>query len=246
MKHLKTALFSSLLAAGLLCGTIGFHAAAYTVDEVAQKAREAGYSEEQVQRGYNEWNTGIYTQEDLDQAYEALCGYQSNVDSKIDSIFDNGSSQSTVSSAAESADSSAVSAPDRIPSAEFISMTLDEKIAYVNSLPAAEKDAFLNGLSAAERNSIIKQMSVSDKADIMQGYVDAASAMGMNMVVDSLSENGVSVTVRDKDGVIIDKASVGVTIDETGISHTRLFALAGAAIALACAGLGWLYRRLRA
>lgn len=250
-KTMRRLALACVLMAGAVCSMIGLHTAAYTVDEVAQKAREAGYSEEQVQRGYNEWSSGIYTQEDLDAAYEALADYQSTVDSKIDDIFSSTDTSSTPdtssgSGTSSTSDTSSDSGTDsKVSSADFINMTLEEKIAYVSAMSDEEKSEFLSNLTTEERNSIIKQMSLSDKADIMQGYVDAASAMGMNMAVDSLSEDGISVTIRDADGVVIDKASVGITIDETGISHTKLVTIACAGIVMALAGFAWIYRCIR-
>lgn len=125
-------------------------------------------------------------------------------------------------------------------------MTLDEKIAYVNSMTPADKEAFLNNLTPAERNSIIKQMNIDDQADLLQGYIDAAKGMNMNIAVDSISEQGIAVTIRDNDGTVMDKTAMGgVTIDETGISHTGLLACTSGAALLAIAGFAGLHRYLR-
>ena len=63
--------FAAVLTACCLCGG-GLHAAAITVDDVAQKAREVGFPEEQVQLGYNYWASGEYTEKDLEEAYARL------------------------------------------------------------------------------------------------------------------------------------------------------------------------------
>ncbi len=299
-KHFKTSMLAVLLAAGCLCCTAGLTAAAITVDDVAQKAREVGFPEEQVQLGYNMWATGEYTQADLEEAYAMLCEYDTDANDKIDSIFDTGAtgtttppatepdrtgdvtpsgntssagssdnstvtppSQST-SSAADSASgsansnaggtaggntsSAAPSAPSEskpsgtVTSTDFILMTLDEKIAYVNSMSPEDKENFLNNLTPAERNSIIKQMNIDDQAELLQGYINVAEKMNMNISVDSISSEGIAITVRDNEGTIVDKSATGITIDETGISHTGLLAAAAAAILLCAAGFAGLYR----
>ncbi|MDE6658302.1 MAG: hypothetical protein K2J88_06955, partial [Oscillospiraceae bacterium] len=130
---------------------------------------------------------------------------------------------------------------DRIAPAEFINMTLDEKINYVNTLEENQRSEFLSSLSREERNSIIKQLPTDQKMTLMQNYIDTASAMGMNVVVDSVTDNNISLTVRDNEGIIIDKADVGIVIDETGISHTKPLAFAGLGILTAVAGFGLLY-----
>ncbi len=284
-------LAAALTACALCCGA-GIHAAAVTVDEVAQKAREVGFPEEQVQLGYNYWATGQYTQADLEAAYAKLCEYDTQANDKIDSIFDTGStaeptptepdrtgneikptqppvnssgnsgntsSGGTVDSAADSGNAGGAgtsgsvnsSAPAQtqpatnpVNSYDFIMMSLDEKIAYVNSMSPEDKENFLNNLTPAERNSIIKQMNVNDQAELLQGYIDAAKGMNMNIAVDSISAEGIAITVRDNEGTIIDKSATGITIDETGISYDGLLAASAAAVLLAAAGFVLVYRYL--
>lgn len=295
MKHNKwrTRTLAVLLAAGSLCCGAGIHAAAITVDDVAQKAREVGFPEEQVQLGYNYWATGQYTEADLEAAYAKLCEYDTQADDKIDSIFDTGStaeptptepdrtgnetqpvqppvnssadagnagntsSNSTADSAADSGNAGGTSgsvdssapAPTQpvtnpVSSYDFIMMSLDEKIAYVNSMSPEDKENFLNNLTPGERNSIIKQMNVNDQAELLQGYIDAAKGMNMNIAVDSISAEGIAITVRDDEGTIIDKSATGITIDETGISYDGLLAASAAAVLLAAAGFVLVYRYL--
>ncbi len=286
----NTKLLASLLACGCLIGGSAFSASAITVDDVAQKAREVGFPEEQVQLGYNYWATGNYTQADLEMAYAKLCEYDVQADEKVDSIFDTpvqtptsppatepdrtgenssasqdsssssssgnasggGSSSSSSSStssggsASSTGSSSGTASGGTVTSTDFINMTLDEKIAYVNSMTPADKENFLNNLTPAERNSIIKQMNIDDQADLLQGYIDAAKGMNMNIAVDSISEQGIAVTIRDNEGTVVDKTAMGgVTIDETGISHTGLLACTSGAALLAIAGFAGLHRYLR-
>lgn len=254
---IKTMFFSSILAAGLCCSAMGFHAAAYTLQDVIDKAHSVGVPESTIQQGINMWDTGEYDQADIDTAWYALDDYNSTVQDKIDDLFGGGSSSpsegtssavdsagDTTSSSGGTVSSGSSGVTSGVTSSDFINMTLEEKIAYVNGMDPAGRQAFLDGLSNAERNSIIKQMSIKDKTDILEDYMQVADAMGMHMVVDSISEDGIGVTVRDKNGVIVDKTAMGITIDETGISHTKLLVTAAAAFTLAASGLIWLYRCL--
>lgn len=281
--RMKLRALAAVLAASCICCTAGLAAsAAVTVDDVANKARELGFPEAQVQTGYNYWATGAYTQEDLDLAWEYLLNFEKESNEKFESIFE--SDSSTASSGTESAAESSTSASsaadstasqdstasgsstsstdstastesiaptestsssgsgNAVSSVDFINMTLDEKIAYVNSMSPEEKDAFLANLSPEERKSIMKQMSIDDKADLMEGYIGVAEQMGMNVVVDNLTDDNISLTIRDDEGVIIDQSAMGVTIDETGISYTGLLAAAAAGVVLAVGGLICLYR----
>lgn len=262
----KYAISAGILSACLLCSA-GISASAYTADDVAQKAREAGWPEYLIQSGYNEWASGSYTQEDLDEAYGSVMSYNEQTEEIICNAFgvepqpkpdpvvtdpiptdptnapenpvtpDNNNTGNPDSSA----DPGTPVIPDRVSSSDFINMTLDEKKEYVNSLADDQKNAFLASLSKEERNSIIKQLPTDQKVALMQTYIDTASSMGMNVVVDSMTDQNISVTVRNDEGVIIDKAGVGVVIDETGISHTKPLLFAGLGILTAAAGFVLLY-----
>lgn len=272
----KYAISAGIFTACFICSA-NISAKAYTADDVAQKARDAGWPEYLIQSGYNEWASGSYSQDDLDQAYYSVQSYDEQTEQMICNAFgvepqpsteppqqtptqnqtnpDNTTSQNTSSPDSSGSDNSASqtipdsdnSSPDssapnnRIDSAEFINMTLDEKINYVNTLEDSQKSEFLSGLSREERNSIIKQFPAEQKMALMQNYIDTASSMGMNVVVDSVTDNNISVTVRDNEGVIIDKAGVGIVIDETGISHTKPLLFAGLGILTAITGFSLLY-----
>ncbi|MDE5769120.1 MAG: hypothetical protein K2H29_09140 [Oscillospiraceae bacterium] len=264
----KFAVSAGILSACLLCSA-GISAKAYTADDVAQKAREAGWPEYLIQSGYNEWASGSYTQEDLNDAYDSVESYNEQTEEMICNAFgiepqpkpvpapdsspdsepdsenssqpDHSGNSDTPGNPGNSDNSGNSNIPDRIPSSDFINMTLDEKKDYVNSLPEDQKSEFLSSLTKEERNSIIKQFPTEQKVALMQTYIDTASSMGMNVVVDSMTDQNISVTVRNDEGVIIDKAGVGVVIDETGISHTKPLVFAGLGILTAAAGFVLLY-----
>lgn len=258
---MKAIILTAALAAGCLCCGAGISASAYTIDDIIQKAREQGISETQIQVGVNHWTTGAYTQEELDAIYWQLDAYGDSADEMVDSMFKDyyGNTTPTESepdrtgSETDSSDSSSdssvsESAPeppaDSVASTDFINMTLEEKMAYVNSMSPEDRDHFLANLTPAERNSIIKQMSADDQAKLLQGYIDLAKQMGLNVAVDSLTEEGIAITVRDEDGVVVDKSATGIIVDETGISYSGLLAAAAAAVILAVSGIAWLYHHL--
>ena len=274
---MKQKKFSALCAGILtvcLCSA-NFSVSAYTPDEVAQKAREAGWPETLIQTGYNQWASGEFSQEELDEAYDSVLDYNEQTEEFIynqfgidpdearqkiaekeaqvqketssetqpasETVQDSETSASETETQAETSETSQKTDTQFISDSEFINMNMDEKKAYVNSLSSDEKTEFLSSLSTEARNSIIKQLPTEDKVAIMQKYIDTASTMGMNVTVDELTEKDISVTVRNNDGIVVDKAEVGVVIDETGISHTKplLFAVIG--ILFSVGGFGWLY-----
>ncbi len=272
---------AGILTACLCCASLGV--SAYTPDEVAAKAREAGWPENIIQIGYNQWASGEYTQEQLDEAYDSVLDYNEQTEEFVYNSFgidpdearakiaEKETAETSVPTEAETQPetsapettenpSESQTAPETteqtapettvppetqpekyIPDSEFISMTLEQKQEYVNSLDTDDKTDFIAGLSTEARNSIIKQLPTDEKIAIMQKYIDTATTMGMNITVDEITDKDISLTVRNQEGVVVDKAEVGIVIDETGISYTKPLLAAGIGILISAAGFGWLY-----
>ena len=258
-----TAALTGCLSAGLmLCGALS--ASAYTPDDVAAKARAAGWPEYLIQAGYNEWNSGNYTQEKLDQAYESVQQYDEQTEELICASLnirkpaDSASQSPAAETPAAADDGGTQEAPaadtvtkadgtteERIDKSDFINMSLEEKKDYVASLSEESQAAFMESLSSEERKSILKQLPAEDKAALVQTYVDAASDMGMNVAVDKLEGNDVSLTIRNEEGQVIGKTAVGTIIDETGIDHALPLLSALCAALLAGAGFAVIARKNR-
>jgi len=128
----------------------------------------------------------------------------------------------------------------------FASMTLNEKKAYVASLPENERAAFVAGLSNHDRNSIIKQMDPDAQANVMHGFIQAGEQLGMHVSVDSIGgDNGINYSVRNSDGTLIDSASLGGGVDQTGWNLTVPILSAGGAVLLSAGGFVWIALRSR-
>ncbi|MDE5792748.1 MAG: hypothetical protein K2H66_04400 [Oscillospiraceae bacterium] len=210
----------------------------HTVDDIITMAKEVGYPEDWIQTGENEWesNSESYTQDDLDTIYHKVEAYKKKQDEEFGKIFPPSTEPSP-----ELPQETVAPQDNRIDSNQFINMTLEEKQNYINSLSDSEREAFLASLSPSERNSIMKQLPTDQKILLMQDYIDTANTMGLNVSVDSITDDNISLTIRNDDGIIINKADVGVIIDETGISHTKPLLFAGVGILTAIAGFGLLY-----
>ena len=253
------------LSCAAVCFTFGgcsLTAGAYSADDVAAKARASGWPEYLIQEGYSQWASGEYTQQQLDEAYASVSEYDEKTGKMIanslgvryqEAPAPTGSSAPTEADPTAAEDVPAASAAtvtktdgtteERIPAADFIKMSLEEKQAYVASLSEESKIAFMETLTPEERRSVLKQLPNEDKASLVQEYVNAASGMGMNVAVDSISGGDVSMTIRNSEGTVVGKMAVGTIVDETGISHTAPYLGALAAIVLAAAGIGFVNRR---
>lgn len=208
----------------------------HTVDDIVQRAKESGYPEDIILAGRNQWESDDYTQDDLDTMYHQVEKYDKKLEDLIKNMFPPSTEPSP-----ELPQETASPINHRIDSDTFINMTLEEKQNYINSLSDSEREAFLAGLSPAERNSMIKQLPADQKMQLTQDYIDTANTMGLNISVDAITDDNISLTIRNDDGIIINKADVGVVIDETGISHTKPLLFTGLGILTAITGFGVLY-----
>lgn len=143
--------------------------------------------------------------------------------------------QDTPSSNAPAGNASGQDTPAQTPDIElpvndtgktFAEMTLDEKIAYVNQIPAEDRAAFLTNLTTEERNSFIKQLSMDDKAEVMNAFLSVGNTIGLNFTVDEMTNESIVISARDQDGKLVDVSSMGITIENTGKSYTEPITIA--------------------
>ena len=135
--------------------------------------------------------------------------------------------------------------PSVLPEKPFVNMTLEEKKAYISSLPQEERARFLVEISVHERNSIIKQMDRQSQADLASGFIDLGKDLGMNISVDNLGADGIDYSVRNEDGALVVASTVGVSIDDTGWD-TTVPVLTGALMILgAVGGIAYFGLRMR-
>lgn len=261
-RTMKHRILAALFAAGCFFSVNGLSAsAAVTVDDIANKARELGFPEAQVQEGYNMWSSGAYTQDDLDKIWAELENFEGDILDLYEKILMSGveipsqtttdpvnpteKTEGTTDAPTEGTQApEATEAPTQAPTKEFAKMTLEEKRAYVSGMTPEERRTFLENLTPEERKSLLKQMSIDNKAEVMEGFLGVAEEMGMHVTVDKLTDDNISLTIRDDQGVIVDKSEMGITIDETGISHTGLLVSAAAGAILALSGLAVLSRKM--
>ena len=135
--------------------------------------------------------------------------------------------------------------PSVKPDKPFAEMTLEEKRAYVDSLPEDERVPFLGTLSPEERSSILRQLDPDRKRDIVAGMSDTADQMGMHVSVDDLSDGNLKISVRDSDGNLLDASSLGLSVDPTGWDMTVPVLCGGMMTLAAIGGLTWLGVRSR-
>lgn len=232
---------AALCSTALLCAATAIPASASTVNDVIAAAYAVGIPAQYVQEGIAMYGGGNYTSEQCDQAIASIYSYQGRVDELLEDYFgvpsngggnsgssgnnSNSSSNSNSSNNANSENNGGTSG-DSDGSKSFTDMTLDEKIDYVNQLPAEERSNYISNLTTEERNSFIKQLPVSDKAAVLNEFLGVGDSLGLHFTVDEMTNDSVVVSARDKDGKLIDVSAMGVTVEETGKSYTTPITIA--------------------
>lgn len=268
MKKFRKALAGLLISAAAVCGTVSAAPAAFaaTIDDVAAVARQYGIPESAIQQGYNEYyaDPDIYTSEHFDSAIAYIEAYHQDIINQLTGGSGNpqppteapvqtepattAASTETVTKPASSGESSPQtptgenSIPNRVPEKDFINMTLEEKQNYVASLSPEDQTAFLNSLSPDELKSVVKQLPTEEKASVLDNFAKASSSLGVNVTVDEISNDSVSISMRNNKGELVDVASLGVIVEDTGYDYRPVYLIA-AAMLLAAAGGIWLVLR---
>lgn len=257
-KHMKqTTKKLAGLACGLAlvlgCGAGTLTASATSVGDVIAHAYAVGLPESDIQACIAQYSGREYTSEQCDQAIAALDNWAKERDNKINEEINKGTTtaapeenRTTETTAATAAAAAGKTAQTTAPAKkDFLNMTLNEKVEYINSLPADQRNDFVQNMSNEERNSFLKQMKTSDQLDVISAMTDVGKAFGVNFSVDSVSDDAISVSIHDENGNLVGVSTYGNTVEATGIPYTVPVLIGGGAILLASAGLGALLLRSR-
>lgn len=264
MKKQCITLISCLCAAACLSPLT---ASATTVGDVIAHAYAVGLPESTIQECISMYSGGEYTSAQCDSAIAALDQWAASCDDAISDVVEEGNDsdssdtedpteietdttedkqQETKTSKQDSDTGSDTASSDSntsgadISTDEFINMTIDEKVDYINSLSSDEKEAFMNNMSNEERNSFVKQMSTTKQAEILSQLLGLGDAFDLNFSVDTINDDAVSISVRDDDGNLVSVAAFGDVVEETGKPYTIPVVIGAGLILLGAGGIGFL------
>ena len=156
MKRTMRYLLPALCTAAL-CLSSSLSVSAYTADDVAAKARAAGWPEYLIQAGYNEWASGNYSQSDLDKAYNSVSQYDQDTGDLIRDALGVGNAPSDPAS--DSPTGASADAATDAPTSEEASAAASEQPASQAASQAASQPASHAEDLPAETNAPAKQQT---------------------------------------------------------------------------------------
>lgn len=247
---------SAAIAVGML--SCSFTAYATTVDDVAEVARSYGYSEEDIQAGYNEYysHPDDYPSDRLDMAIDKLHKAGDQIITTGPQVVD--PAITTTSAASNNENGQPVTDPDlitltasdsstftRISREAFINMSYDEKMAYLRTFTPVQQQAFIDDLSPEEYRSLMKQSPVEKKVQIVDKLSQAAEEMGLNITVDELTDDSLTLAMRNDKGELVNVSTAGANVEDTGYDRRGILAVAGALIGTALTAVYFLMHRMK-
>lgn len=239
MKKMYRRFTGILCGLGILaCAGMGtLTASATSVGDVIAHARAVGMPESMIQSYTNQGMSlgREFTSAECDQAIAALDQWAAERNQAIEDTLNNTTAAQEDSSSVQTTTTAVTKAPTK---QEFIDMTIDEKISYVNSLPADKRTEFINSMSNEERNSFLKQMDTSKQADVIASLLDVGDAFGLTFSVDTLSGGSAAISARDASGNLVGVTTFGDTVEQTGVPYTVPVLIGGGMVLLAAMGIG--------
>ncbi len=264
MKSLKKALQSvaATLAIGAALAAAPMTANAYSINDVAQALRNACVPESQIQQMLNVYQycekdaNGIYYGDyyyRYDEIVWTIEGFGDSINDVIDQYMDTAiamqqqiiaSATATTTTTTGNGNGGGSTTTTTVkPEKSFELMTMDEKIAYLASLPDDERKEFMANLSIDEKQSILAQMSTGNQAAVLDQMTQILKELGFHMSVDNMQQGQIDVSVRDENGNLIDSSPMGVIVEDTGWNLTGWFALASVLVLISLAGIGYMIYR---
>lgn len=127
---------------------------------------------------------------------------------------------------------------------EFISLSYEDKMAYLRTFTPEQQQVFINNLTPEEYRSLMKQAPTDTKMEVVDKLSNAADAMGMNITIDEISDDSISVAMRDGDtGELLAVANAGVIVEDTGYDRRGTYLLSAVLILGSSAALYMLIRK---
>ena len=256
MKYMKLAGFIACAALVCAAAAIPGSANAATPDEAAEVARSYGYSEEDIQQAYNEYNENpeLYPPEKIDEYIEKLREiHDENIVTVTQS--DNVVIPALTTTAIPADELDAMTPEEkekklpvtitdsngetisRISRDAFIDLSYKEKLAYLSTFTPSQQQAIINDLSPDENKSMMKQLPTDQKLQVIDKITEITDDMNLNVTVIDVTDSSVKVAMKNKDGELVSITDSAPSVENTGYDRRWVLAVCSGLFFSAAAGL---------
>lgn len=233
------------LCAAALCLGSSLTASAYTPDDVAAKARAAGWPENVIQAGYNEWASGEYTQAQLDKVYASVTQYDAQTAEMISEALDIEAPPPSAAPASDTptdpqteapsdpapetpAQNDGVPAPQQtIPEPAAVIVTkadgsTEERISKADFIQMSmeEKKNYVASLSEESKKTFMDTLSTAERNSILKQLPADEKAALIQKYVDTAKDMGLNVavdTIADNNVSMTIRNNEGQIVGKTGV-----------------------------
>ncbi len=221
-------ILAASMAVCCIFGSTSLTASAYTPDDVAARARASGWPEYLIQAGYNEWSSGNYTQEQVDQAYASVIQYDDQTGQLIANSlgvrYKGSDTQTTTEAATDapaadpgnaeqpaadpgSAETHAATeaAPETPPAPITVTKTdgtTEDRISQTDfvQMTIEEKRAYISSLTEDSQDAFMDSLSTAERNSILKQLPADEKAALIQTYVDAASGMGLNVSVDSVNG----------------------------------------------
>ena len=131
----------------------------------------------------------------------------------------------------------------RMSAKEFIKLSYNDKMAYLQTFTPEQQQVFINNLSPEEYRSLLKQLPADKKIDVVDKLSNAVDNMGLNITINDITDDSLSVAMKNDDGELLGVANAGIIVEETGYNRNGVFAVAAILFAIAAMGIFFVSRK---
>lgn len=131
----------------------------------------------------------------------------------------------------------------RINTEQFISLSYDDKMAYLSTFTTEQQTVIINNFTPEEYKSMLRQLPAEKKLDVIDSLSSISESFGVNLTVDEMTDNSLSFSMKNHDGELIGVGSVNNAVENTGYDRRGILALTASLVSTGIAGLFILVRK---
>ncbi|MBO6115577.1 MAG: hypothetical protein J6P14_00290 [Ruminococcus sp.] len=125
----------------------------------------------------------------------------------------------------------------RISKVAFISLSYEDKIAYLKTFTPEQQAVFIQNLSPEEYRSLMKQLPADKKMNVINELSKVTNGMGFTISVDEITDDNLIISMKNQDGELVAVGQARDVVEDTGYDRRGIFLIAAALLLTSAAGI---------